>query len=66
MPLIAVNQPAGIGAKRRTARHRRHGVMTVLSIDWEPDGDELTATMKLKRHRIVEKYWQEIDALYTG
>jgi long-subunit acyl-CoA synthetase (AMP-forming) len=32
--------------------------------DWEPGGDELTPTMKLKRKPIAEKYDSEIEALY--
>jgi long-chain acyl-CoA synthetase len=38
---------------------------TILSVDWEPGGDELTPTMKLKRKPIHAKYTAEIDALYT-
>jgi len=38
---------------------------TVLGVDWLPDSDELTPTMKLKRRVIVKKYTNEIDALYT-
>jgi long-chain acyl-CoA synthetase len=34
--------------------------------DWQPGGDELTPTMKLKRRPIAEKYAAEIDALYAG
>ena len=37
----------------------------VLPTDWEPGGDELTPTMKLKRKPIAEKYAAEIDALYA-
>jgi long-chain acyl-CoA synthetase len=40
---------------------KRH---TLLDTDWEPGGDELTPTMKLKRRPIAEKYAEEIDALY--
>jgi long-subunit acyl-CoA synthetase (AMP-forming) len=40
---------------------KRH---TVLERQWEPGGDELTPTMKLKRKPIAEKYAGEIDALY--
>jgi long-chain acyl-CoA synthetase len=36
----------------------------ILPTDWEPGGDELTPTMKLKRKPIVEKYADEIDSLY--
>ncbi|MGH2764276.1 MAG: AMP-dependent synthetase/ligase [Thermoleophilaceae bacterium] len=37
----------------------------VLSEEWEPGGDELTPTMKLKRKPIHEKYAEEIEALYA-
>ena len=36
----------------------------VLPEPWEPGGDELTPTMKLKRKPIADKYAAEIDALY--
>ena len=38
----------------------------ILPTDWEPGGDELTPTMKLKRKPIAEKYEDEIEALYSG
>jgi long-subunit acyl-CoA synthetase (AMP-forming) len=38
----------------------------VLPADWEPGGDELTPTMKLKRRPIAEKYADQIESLYTG
>jgi long-subunit acyl-CoA synthetase (AMP-forming) len=37
----------------------------VLPVDWLPDSDELTPTLKLKRRVIVEKYAKEIEALYA-
>jgi long-subunit acyl-CoA synthetase (AMP-forming) len=37
----------------------------VLDSDWEPGGDELTPTMKLKRKPIAEKYAAVIEALYA-
>ena len=38
----------------------------LLGDEWEPGGDELTPTMKLKRKPINEKYEDEIEALYAG
>jgi long-subunit acyl-CoA synthetase (AMP-forming) len=37
----------------------------ILPVDWEPGGDELTPTMKLKRKPIAAKYAVEIEALYS-
>ncbi|MFL5872191.1 MAG: AMP-dependent synthetase/ligase [Solirubrobacterales bacterium] len=37
----------------------------LLPIDWQPGGDELTPTMKLKRRPIAHKYEAEIEALYS-
>jgi long-chain acyl-CoA synthetase len=36
----------------------------ILATEWEPGGDELTPTMKLKRRPIGERYAAEISALY--
>jgi long-subunit acyl-CoA synthetase (AMP-forming) len=38
----------------------------VLPEPWDPGGDELTPTMKLKRRPIAEKYESEIESLYEG
>jgi long-chain acyl-CoA synthetase len=38
----------------------------ILTVDWEPGGEELTPTMKLKRKPIHAKYGTEIDALYAN
>ncbi len=37
----------------------------ILEEEWQPGGDELTPTMKLKRKPIGEKYGEEIEALYA-
>jgi long-chain acyl-CoA synthetase len=36
----------------------------LLDDEWQPGGDELTPTMKLKRRPIAEKYETEIESLY--
>jgi long-chain acyl-CoA synthetase len=36
----------------------------ILATEWEPGGDELTPTMKLKRKPIHEKYEDAIEELY--
>jgi long-subunit acyl-CoA synthetase (AMP-forming) len=38
---------------------------TILPVDWQPDSDEVTPTMKLKRKPIADKYAAEIDAMYA-
>jgi long-subunit acyl-CoA synthetase (AMP-forming) len=38
----------------------------LLEDEWQPGGDELTPTMKLKRRPIEQKYTAEIDELYAG
>jgi long-subunit acyl-CoA synthetase (AMP-forming) len=37
---------------------------TVVNVEWQPGGAEVTNTMKLRRKAIDEKYAAEIDALY--
>ena len=39
---------------------------TIVRGDWQPGGDELTPTMKLKRRPIAAKYADEIEAMYDG
>jgi long-subunit acyl-CoA synthetase (AMP-forming) len=56
---------AGIdAANEKLARVEQIKKFKILPTDWEPGGDELTPTMKLKRKPIHEKYGQEIEELY--
>ncbi|MEA2369190.1 MAG: long-chain acyl-CoA synthetase, partial [Thermoleophilaceae bacterium] len=53
-------------ANEQLARVEQIKKFKVLPTDWEPGGDELTPTMKLKRKPIHEKYADEIEELYSG
>jgi long-subunit acyl-CoA synthetase (AMP-forming) len=53
-------------ANEQLARVEQIKKFKILPADWEPGGDELTPTMKLKRKPIHEKYEAEIEALYSG
>lgn len=48
----------------RLARVEQVKRIRLLPSSWEPGGDELTPTMKLRRKPIAEKYAHEIDSLF--
>ena len=52
-------------ANEQLSRVEQIKSFTILPVDWEPGGDELTPTMKLKRRPIAAKYAAEIEALYA-
>ncbi len=52
-------------ANERLSRVEQIKRYKILDGEWEPGGEELTPTQKLKRKPISEKYAVEIDALYT-
>jgi long-subunit acyl-CoA synthetase (AMP-forming) len=63
-----VRQEVAAGVERaneQLARVEQIKKFTILPTDWEPGGDELTPTMKLKRKPIAAKYDEEIEALYA-
>ena len=62
--LEAIADAVGQGNKQ-LARVEQIKKFKVLPTEWEPGGDELTPTMKLKRKPIDAKYVAEIDALYA-
>jgi len=51
-------------ANEQLARVEQIKKFKLLDDEWEPGGDELTPTMKLKRKPINEKYADEIEELY--
>ncbi len=62
--LIAAVAEAVRAANERLSRVEQVKKFKILDEDWEPGGDELTPTMKLRRKPIAEKYREEIEALY--
>ena len=52
-------------ANEQLARVEQIKKFKLLDEDWQPGGEELTPTMKLKRKPIQQKYAQEIEDLYA-
>lgn len=63
--LLAAIDEAVQEANARLARVEQIKKYTVLPHEWEPSGDELTPTMKLRRRPISQKYASQIDAMYA-
>ncbi|RAU92688.1 long-chain fatty acid--CoA ligase [Mycobacterium colombiense] len=59
---IAAGVAAGNEKLSRVEQIKRFRVLPTL---WEPGGDEITLTMKLKRKQIMAKYAEEIEQLYA-
>ncbi|MUM31105.1 long-chain fatty acid--CoA ligase, partial [Mycobacterium sp. CBMA361] len=59
---IAAGMAAGNTELARVEQIKRFSVLPAF---WEPGGDEITLTMKLKRRPVNEKYAAEIEALYA-
>ncbi len=53
-------------ANERLSRVEQIKRFEVLEGEWQPGGEELTPTMKLKRRPIERKYEAEIEALYSA
>jgi len=64
--VLAAVQSAVDEANEKLSRVEQIKKFKLLPADWQPGGDELTPTMKLKRKPIDEKYGSEIEALYAG
>jgi long-chain acyl-CoA synthetase len=63
--VVAAIDEAINAANEKMSRVEQIKKFKILPTDWEPGGDELTPTMKLKRKPINEKYGDEIEALYS-
>ncbi len=65
-PAIAEEIAAAVEeANQRLSRVEQIKRHKIIPGEWEPGGDELTPTMKLKRRPIERKYDAEIEALYA-
>ena len=53
-------------ANEQMARVEQIKKWKLLPVEWQPGGEELTPTMKLKRKPIAQKYSDEIEELYAG
>jgi long-subunit acyl-CoA synthetase (AMP-forming) len=53
-------------ANEQMARVEQIKKWKLLDVEWQPGGEELTPTMKLKRKPIAQKYKDEIESLYSG
>ena len=65
-PVIDEVQRGIDAANEKLARVEGIKKFKILPTDWQPGGEELTPTMKLKRKPIHAKYADEIEALYAG
>jgi len=73
-PAVLADHPAiraAVGAAVDAANARLSRVeqikrFAIVPVSWEPGGDEITPTMKLKRHAITAKYADIIETLYTS
>ena len=54
------------GANARLSRVEQIKRFAIVPVSWEPGGDEITPTMKIKRHAIMAKYADVIETLYAA
>ncbi|PZS17929.1 MAG: long-chain fatty acid--CoA ligase [Pseudonocardiales bacterium] len=63
--LRAVVEAAVEQANQRLSRVEQIKNFAILPDVWEPGGEQLTPTMKLRRRPVVQRYAAEIEALYA-
>jgi long-subunit acyl-CoA synthetase (AMP-forming) len=64
-PIVAEVDRAIAVANHQLARVEQIRGWTILDTAWEPGGEELTNTLKLRRGNIDEKYAAQIEAMYA-
>ncbi|MFC9993761.1 fatty acid--CoA ligase FadD11 [Nocardia sp. NPDC127526] len=65
-PAVIAAIAAGVAAgNTKLSRVEQIKRFTILPTFWEPGGDEITLTMKLRRKPIAEKYAAEIESMYS-
>jgi long-chain acyl-CoA synthetase len=64
-PVVTEVQAAIDAANERLARVEQIRGWRVLDAEWQPGGEEVTNTLKLRRGRIDEKYAELIEAMYA-
>ncbi|HYP48969.1 MAG TPA: AMP-binding protein [Thermoleophilaceae bacterium] len=64
--IVAAVQAEIDRANEQLARVEQIKKFKIVPTEWQPGGEELTPTMKLKRKPIHQRYEKEIEALYSG
>ncbi|QLY28405.1 long-chain fatty acid--CoA ligase [Nocardia huaxiensis] len=65
-PGVVAEIARGVAAgNTRLSRVEQIKRFTILPTFWEPGGDEITLTMKLRRNPIADKYADEIERMYS-
>ncbi len=63
---MSLTRPAAVDTANATlSRAEQIKRFAIVPAHWEPGGDEITPTMKLKRHAITAKYADVIESLYA-
>jgi long-chain acyl-CoA synthetase len=58
---------AAVEAANETVSHAEQVKKWIIVPDeWTPESGEVTPSLKLKRHIVLDKYAEEIDVMYTG
>ena len=64
--LVAEAQRSVDAANEHLSRAEQVKRFTLVPAEWTPESGELTPTLKMRRRVIVERYGEEIEAMYRG